>query len=322
MDIKTLNEGIIKVPPEILNNSMEVLKGMVTAIVINELPLLYIIKDLSDESPDLYANLSDEKIKKYTLKNEMAFVKVSYNESSIQYANSNEDNSFYFGIMDRDGTTKALYNNKYDVVFVNVSNLINSLQNTFNIFFDTEILHSNDQEFVRKTLKTTQADKTINGKIRAFLNEAKGSVEHELAHMIQFKYLKEKSPEQVSVNKNYDSDNSEYFNSSVEFSPQIISSINSMESIYNIAEDNMDNTKELMKTVFDLITFVKLDKEKLQELMMEVENKRERNRLKDAIQELAYGTRPFYKHLKEKSDKRWKIAVKYLYSELYKKGIL
>lgn len=66
----------------------------------------------------------------------------------------------------------------------------------------------------------------INENLDKFHDTIKSSVKHELAHFIQFRYLKDKHSKQAEIASDYDDDDKDaYFSSDIEYSPQIISAI-------------------------------------------------------------------------------------------------
>lgn len=66
----------------------------------------------------------------------------------------------------------------------------------------------------------------INKNLDIMYDTLKASVKHELAHFIQFRYLKDKHSKQAEIASDYDDDDKDaYFSSDIEYSPQIISAI-------------------------------------------------------------------------------------------------
>lgn len=313
-----LQEGIIQVPSILISKCKLKLSGMISTLIYNELPDKTLFEYFKS---NIVKQPSPGDLEKYSINPEnnrtQAFF-IQYQERDVIYSDLKGRNEFIFAGGLYEDRFAASYYIEADAIIINLKSIYNSIRNTFEIFFDDDMM-SRDKKVVEKSLVSYAIPKSINSHIEKFMLNSIGSIEHELAHMIQYKYLKQKSEKQVHSDSEYNSDDDKYYTSNVEFSPQLITAKESFSSIIEMLQDHVEYDKAYNRKLFDFVVCIS-------DLFPDIRDYIGDNSLKNSYKVRAsietIKGRDFFKSLKTSDKDKWKTAVKYLYTDLYKKGLL
>lgn len=322
MKINQLQEGIIKVPPILIHKCRkELLKFISTTIVSASDDSVLFRRHLSidyipefkyhGDAYDLYAEVG-----------EILGVKVEYDESLIAYSDDNGKSSFILGagIIEKNPNTHGIYLPERNTIIINLHTLWKNVRDSISLYDwfgegnEGKIAYENETLESRIDVLNTFIRDDLNRHVNHFMSTINSTIEHELAHMIQYQYLKKKSVDQVT---SYDDtkDAVKYYSSQVEFSPQIISAINDIAAYVGEVGD------EVSPEYLDYV---------VKYLVGEIPNAATLHRIakEQGIQSpsdpfLAFSStvdnsRNFFLVLRDKKPKAWRKAVKYLTTEIKK----
>lgn len=313
MKINQLSEGLIKIPKYlILRCNREILKFISTTI----------LKD--SDSPELLVGMDFAIFKKYHVDfadygeaydltmGETLAVDVSFHSDDVAYDTGKMKGniSFMIGATINDNKKKdnGWFIPKKNIVIINLYRVFRYLPSEYNmkdmLGSDKEPIDINDpmvKDFVESSVNE------INRDISKFITSIQSTMEHELGHLFQELFFANKRNKPYDVFNPSDSPN-EYITSEIEFHPTITSIVNNFVAL---RDNSRDVDRDLFKSLFDFVTTKKHIDPNIDMSGVDTESE---NRVKNG--------QLFFSALKEKDIKMWKIAVKYLYTELERLDIL
>lgn len=306
MRIEQLNEGVIKVPPKLLNKSVERLLQVISTTIIRNIKRG---EYLSGSNVDIYSKLNVE-FKDYgdsfnVLSGEgmRPSFKFTVNELDFPYGKNDRFvtiNLQFDGYMDDNNGFYQPVNDDKGTVVISVNDIINAAKFAIQIddFYD-------DDSDMQLNLRDGIFPMDFNTSLLSLVKKAIGTIEHEMAHAIQFLIIKHS--DQKKVNKGYldQGVSDEYWKSPVEFSPQIISAARNIEAY-------IESLSIVMPSQRLKIFMYAIGEKSFDSLALSTNHSIE----------LLNGSRTFFSTLKDKKPKAFKKAVKLLYDELDRKGVL
>lgn len=326
MKLNQLNEGVIKVPPILIHKcKVEILKFISTTVLSTLDDSMFFKKHASIDLIPTFRYYGDA----YDLHGEddnILGVKINYDESVIPYyEGENNIGTFMLGvgIIRKNPKTMGIYVPTSNTIIINLLPLWKDLE--YEMALDMYSWFGNKEKGKIAYHNLTLEEKieflndfiigSINTNVNKFMKNVNSTIEHELAHLIQYQYLKKKSVDQVSTYDSNDLDAFKYYASQVEFSPQIISAINDLAVFVDIIGDQAE------PEYFDYV---------VKYLIGEIPNesslisKIKENNIKGPDNpflgsgDVIKGSRNFFRLLKDKKPKAWRKAVKYLTTEIKK----
>jgi len=301
MRIKHLEEGVIKVPEDMLERGIELMLQVISTTIIRntkrgkylEGSHVGIYKDYDVEFKD-YGN----KLNALNSEGDRVTSKLRTHELSIPYgkkdhyilinlhfdANLTNMNGYFMKISINSGT-----------VVISLHDILKAAKHGIQIddFYDDDL-------DARNNLKTDIFPMDFQMALLPLVRKAIGTLEHEYAHAIQNLVIRHK--DQIKTNKGYDAIGSEYWKSEVEFSPQIITAARNFEAY--IESLNIVPPSQRMKIFMYVI-----GEKTFPELGIDT------NHTIDILN----NSRIFFSILKAQKPKAFKKAVKILYDELQRR---
>lgn len=301
MRINQLEEGVIKVPEDMLVRGIErMLQVISTTIIRNTKRGEY----LEGSHVELYKKYDVEfkdygdKLNALNSEGDRITSKIHTHELSIPYGKKDHyiliNLQFDANLTDSNGYFRPIRIDSGTVV-ISLHDILKAAK--FSIQIDD--FYDDDPE-ARNNLKTDIFPMDFQMALLPLVRKAIGTLEHEYAHAIQYLVIRHK--DQIKTNKGYDAIGSEYWKSEVEFSPQIITAARNFETY--IESLNFVPPSQRMKIFMYVIgekTFPELDIDSTHTIG------------------ILNNSRTFFSTLKEKKPKAFKKAVKILYDELQRK---
>lgn len=276
MRINDLSEGVIQVPDELVDYVTMITKKFMKGYIycnfhkefINELEKTmgffssnknYLVCDIEDSSGEFY--------------------EYDIDVSNVKYTDRTTD-TLGIGIAYQNSNTHAMYLPDKNAILINLFHFIKRIDD---LKQDTD---DADTEEIMMRYELVDASTRIPEIFELYVKKLKGIIKHELAHFIQFKYLAEKSKDQISTD-------GDYHQQFVEYSPWIITTIETIQ-----LAKNEFNIKELVNFVVG------------------VDDSEPKGLVWSEYVNAIYNSRMFFKQLKSDNPKQWKKAIKYLINEL------
>lgn len=308
-----INEGIIQVPPQLIDDVIDEMFLVMARYVYDLIPDRSVFDQFTYDGNPL--PIPSDEFRIIGLDNDQYWAtEIPFDESLIKYTTSTEKSIFkvYVGVKYKKGM-KGAYSPKHNAIILTIPEFLHNIKDEFFYMDDTYFDNPLDE---RKSLVSglMESPSEVEKAIKDQLVSLKPTIEHELAHMIQFQYLKDKSPEQVGGGKD---SADEYYSGQVEFSPQIISSLRDYE-IYINKIDHLDNKQYRI----DILKFLFAMTEKSVYYYEDYTGENPKVSEHSYFHSLIRGNRAFFEVLKRKNVSQYKKAVKYMTNELQRKGIL
>lgn len=301
MRIKQLEEGVIKVPEDMLVRSVErMLQVISTTIIRNTKRGKYLDGSHVGIYNDYDVDFKDYGSKLDALNSESGRItsKLRTHELSIPYGKKDHYIVIYLhfdaDLIDSYGHFKQQSIDSGDVV-ISLHDILNAAK--FSVQIDDS--YENDMGAQAK-LKTDLFPMEFQRNLLPLVRKAIGTLEHELAHAIQHLVIRHK--DQFKVNSGYGDKGSEYYKSDVEFSPQIISAVRNFDAY-------IESLNFVLPTQRMKIFMYAIGEKPFSEL--EIDTKRTIRLLNNA--------RTFFSTLKDQKPKAFKKAVKIFYNELQRR---
>lgn len=302
-----MNEGIIQVPPELIRGAMDEILKVLFRYVYDLLPDREVYHLLEYNGEPLPIIDSSYRIIGLSERDQYNVIEIEYDTNIIPYTEQQRKATYGLIVTDsKKRKAKGAYSSANNILIITVDkNTIRDLQDAF--FWMDEKYFSMSMEEKKDALDLMDTIREVDVAIKRFMRQLPATLEHELAHMIQYQYLKDKSAEQV---KGDDGSIEGYYKSNVEFSPQIISALRDYQ-LY-IQKVDKDNIKEYRSDVLKYL-LVMSDKsvyyyDDYGTSMVPGEQ--------SLFHELIEGNRAFFEILKNKKPKQYKRAVKYFINAL------
>lgn len=331
MKISQLQEGIIRVPKLMTKQCMSETLKFISTIIIR-----------GSDDPELFKNhLNLDYIPPHVLKDygvaydikadigQILGITLEYDERIVKYSQKTGTATYLFGagILGEKAKTLGMYLPKSNAVVVNLYKLWKDLESELSI--KTWVGHGEQAEENYQNTPLPERIEILQGVIQPeinryindFMSSLDATIEHELAHLIQYRYLRDKHEDQVS-DGDYRSDDmpdaAKYYGSQVEFSPQVISAIRGMETyVDDLKHENLD--RRYFKFVLRyLVGEIKTAAEltgKLKDANIETPKS---GRSHTSLWKNINDNRNFFLALRDNKPKVWRVAVKYLTTEIDK----
>lgn len=305
----TMNEGIIQVHPKLIQDASEEVLKTLFRYVYDIIPDRSVFRFLTYNEQPIPVVDSSYRILGLSYKNEYNITEMEYDEKLIPYSDKKGKGKYGLIVTEGKSKTKGAYSPNANAVVIFIDK--NTLRDFSDAFFWMDDAYFDmTMEEKKDALELMDVSNDIEKTIKRFMERLPSTLEHELAHMIQYQYLKDKSKDQVKGVGDSSSDPEGYLKSNVEFSPQILSALKD----YKLYIDKVD--KENIKAYrLDILKYLLGMTEKsvyyyddygTQEVYGE----------QSLFRELIEGNRAFFTVLRRTSPNQYKKAVKYLISQL------
>lgn len=313
MNKYTINEGVIQVPPRLLKESLKELMKHYIRYIYDLIPDREAYKQLSYQGKPL--PVIGDAYRLIGMKDgDYNITEIEYDHSEVKYSDKEGETHFKLAITLTDGgSTKGAYSVTSNAVVFFLKPYTEEIKDEMWIF-DDNYFDADDEE--RQNILDVMAFKeTIEHHIEELYRSAKGTIHHEIAHMIQYQYLKDKSEQQVAGTKETPE---EYYSGNVEFSPQILSAIDDFETFVDAIDPN--KTNKYRHDLFKIMTALTTKRHIYYD---DYSDEKPQN-----VSETQYTikfinhNRNFFEALKSKDMKQYRKAVKYLMTELKKRNVL
>ena len=291
----------------------EILKVLIR-FVYDAIPDREVFNVLTYDGKPLPVLGDDYRILGLSAKNQYNIIEMDYDVSEIKYTDETGERSFKLVVTDKDvGKTKGAYSASSNAVLIYIKSFTTLVHDEFfymdATYFDNDV---EERKYLTKTLMDSPNE--IERLIKRTMQTIPSTLEHELAHMIQYEFLKPKHEKQVSGGKD---DPDSYYNSEIEFSPQIISSIKDYTDYIEYVDK--ENNKSYRADIFKYLVGLT---EKSVYYYEDYTGKEQIPGEPSKFRELISANRHFYNSLKNNDIAQYKRAVKYTYSALHDKGLL
>lgn len=309
----SINEGIIQVPPQLIDEVINELFLVMARYVYDLIPDRSVFDQFTYGGKSL--PIPSDEFRIIGLDSDQYWAtEIPFDESLIKYTTSTEKSMFnVFLGMKIKKRMKGGYSPKHNAIILTIPEFMTTIQDEFFYMDETYFDYPLDK---RKSAVSDlmESPSEVEKAIKDQIINLKPTIEHELAHMIQFQYLKDKSLDQVSGGGD---SADEYYGSQVEFSPQIISSLRDYENFIKKI-DHLDNKKYRIDILKYLLAMAEKSVYYYEDYTGENPKASESNHFRKLIQ----GNREFFDVLKRKDMSQYKKAVKYITNELQRNGIL
>lgn len=308
-----LNEGIIEVPERLLNECLMEVYNFYVRYIYDYLPDRLAFEQLSYDGQSLHVPSSDYRL--IGIKNDQyVMTTIDYHHEEIKYSDKKGKATFNLGVTLADkGKTLGAYSENYNAIILFLKKYTEMMDEQ-SMVFDENYFNSSEEE--RKDIVDMfDMERDVERYIKQLLRDVKSTIHHELAHMIQYQYLKDKDPKQVQGGTETMKD---YLTGQVEFSPHIISAIDDYETFVTDV-DKIGHT-QYRKDVLKIITAISN-----KTLIYYDDYTGESPK---SVSESSYRmnyispNRTFFEMLKSENPKQYKKAVKYFYDEVKKRGLI
>lgn len=316
-----LNEGIIQVPADFQEMIFkEILKYISTSSLAKS------------DDPKLINNLSVGEYHRHDLKfryygKEYDLTKASHGYTNqiltyptelFKYAKVKGQNQLLLSVAnlsDKQVSHKGFFSPKddgaeHDILQINLYHILRRLEPEMQIK-DFHAVFSEPEDF--DDFLTTTMIPIINRILSNELRKIETTLEHELAHLIQYNFIQH--PEQLKKNSNYgNAGDAGYWSSPVEFSPQLISAARNFE---NFIKDVIDDAPEDFKRYwFKHLTATKTAEDEV------LFRSKYRGQYRPEALGILDNSPTFFTVLRQREPKLHRKAVKILYNELKKKSVM
>ena len=305
----TINEGIIQVHPQLIQDATEEILKTLFRYVYDLIPDRSVFNLLQYDGSPIPIIDSSYRILGLSHKNEYNITEMTYDEKLIPYSDKNGKGKYGLIVTEGKSKTKGAYSPNANAVVIFIGK--NTLKDFSDAFFwmdDAYFDMTMDEK--KDALELMDVSRDLEKTIKRFMERIPSTLEHELAHMIQYRYLKDKSLDQVKGVDDSRSDPEGYFKSNVEFSPQIISALRDYKLYIekvdkeDIKEYRLDILKYLLGMTEKSVYYY--DDYGTQEVFGE----------QSLFHELIQMNRSFFVTLKNKKPNAYKKSVKYFMSQL------
>lgn len=309
----TINEGVIQVPPYLLKESLKELMKHYIRYIYDIIPDREAYKQLTYQGKPLPV-ISDAYRLLGMKDNDYNITEIEYDHSEVKYSDEDGTTHFKLAVTLTDGkTTKGAYSITSNAIVFFMKPYTDEIREEMWIFDNNYF--DEDEQGRQEILDTMMFKETIEHHIEELYKSAKGTIHHELAHMIQYQYLKDKDEKQVSGSKETPE---EYYSGNVEFSPHILSAIDDFETFVEAIDPH-----KIDKYRYDLFKIMTALTNKRHIFYDDYSDEKPKN-----VSETQYTikfinhNRNFFEALKSKNEKKYRKAVKYLMNELKKRNVL
>ena len=305
----TINEGIIQVHPQLIHDASEEILKTLFRYLYDLIPDRSVFGMLTYNDQPIPVVDNTYRILGLSNNNEYNITEMEYEENLIPYSNKKGKGKYGLIVTEGKSKTKGAYSAKANAVVIFIDkNTLKDFRDAFfwmdDAYFDMTLEEKKD------ALELMDTSREVEQTIKRFMERIPSTLEHELAHMIQYQYLKDKSLEQIKGVDDSSSDPEGYFKSNVEFSPQIISALKDYKLYIekvdkeDIKEYRLDILKYLLGMTEKSVYYY--DDYGTQEVFGE----------QSLFHELIQMNRSFFVTLRNKKPNSYKKAVKYFMSQL------
>ena len=305
----TINEGIIQVHPQLIQDATEEILKTLFRYVYDLIPDRSVFNLLQYDGSPIPIIDSSYRILGLSHKNEYNITEMTYDEKLIPYSDKKGNGKYGLIVTEGKSKTKGAYAENVNAVIIFIDkNTLRDLNDAF--FWMDDTYFDMTMEEKKDALELMDVSNDIEKTIKRFMERLPSTLEHELAHMIQYQYLKDKSKDQVKGVDDSDTDPEGYLKSNVEFSPQLISALNDYKLYIkkvdkeNIKEYRLDILKYLLGMTEKSVYYY--DDYGTQEVYGE----------QSLFRELIEGNRALFTILRRTKPTQYKKAVKYFISQL------
>lgn len=304
----TINEGVIQVHPSLIKDAEDEILKSLFRYIYDLIPDRSVFELLTYKNSPMPVIDSSYRILGLSHKNEYNVTEMSYDKELIPYTKDKGTATYGLIVTEAKSKTKGAYAENVNAVIIFIDK--DTLRDFNDAFFwmDEKYFDMSDSE-KRDAMELMDVAREVDVAIKKFMERLPSTLEHELAHMIQYQYLKDKSVEQV---KGTDSktDPEGYLSSTVEFSPQIISALND----YKLYIEKVDK-EDIKEYRLDILKYL-LGMTDKSVYYYDDYGTKEVYGEQSLFKELIEGNRAFFTVLKRKNISQYKKAVKYFINRL------